>query len=75
MPHEYTRQRQGHDFSLHSYLTNAAEASRRDTENMIKADEKKKTLAERLEHYKTEAECNAVPTDGHEPPEKGRNLI
>lgn len=72
MPHEYTRQRQGRDFSLHDYLTNAAEASRKDAENIIKADNIKKTLAERLEHYKTEAERNAVPVDGHEPPERGR---
>ena len=74
MPHEYTRQRQGRDFSLHEYLINTIEASRKDTENLKKADETKKTLAERLEQYKTEAERNAVPTDGNEPQEKGRNL-
>jgi len=75
MPHEYTRQRQGRDFSLRDYLTNAAEANRKDNESIKKADETKKTLAERLEHYKTEAERNAVPTDGHEPPERGRDLV
>lgn len=70
MPHEYTRQRQGRDFSLHSYLTNAAEASRKDAEIIKSADDTKKTLAERLDHYKTEAERNAVPVDGYEPPER-----
>ena len=74
MAHEYTRQRQGRDFSLHGYLTNAA-ANSKNTENVKKADEDKKTLADRLEHYKTEAERNAVPVDGHEPPERGRNLV
>ena len=75
MKHEYTRQRQGRDFSLHDYLTNTAETNRRDSENIQKADEAKKTLAERLEHYKTEAERNLVPIDGGEPPEKEKNLI
>ena len=73
--HEYTRQRQGRDFSLHDYLTNSVEASRRDAENIKKVDEANKTLAQRLEKYKEEAERNAVPIDGHEPPEKGRNLV
>jgi hypothetical protein len=75
MPHEYTRQRQGRDFSLHNHLTDAAETNQKDSENMKKADETKKTLADLLEHYKTEAEHNAVPTDGHEPSGKERNLI
>jgi hypothetical protein len=75
MSHEYTRQRQGRDFSLHDYLTKAAESNRKNTEINLKADETKKTLAQRLEHYKTEAERNAVPIDGYEPPEKGRNLV
>ena len=82
MPHEYTRQRQGRDFSLSEYLANAAAASRKNTEKAKKIDEDKKTLADRLEQYKTEAEQNAVPVDGHEPApekhpaaEKGRILI
>jgi hypothetical protein len=75
MPHEYTRQRQGRDFSLHNHLTDAAETHQKDKENVKKADETKKTLADLLEHYKTEAERNAVPTDGHEPPEKRGNLV
>ena len=64
--HEYTRQRQGHDFSLHNNHTKKA------AENRKKSVEEKKTLADRLEHYKEEAYRNAVPVDGHEPPEKGR---
>ena len=76
MKNEYTRQRQGRDFSLHDYLTNTtAEEKRRNSENIQKADLANKTLAERLEHYKTEAERNAVPIDGNEPNEKGRNLV
>jgi hypothetical protein len=75
MPHEYTRQRQGRDFSLHDYLMNALAESRRDAENAAKADEKNKSLLGRLEQYKTEAERNAVPVDGHEPNERGRNLV
>ena len=70
MPHEYTRQRQGSDFSLHNYLINAAEVNRKNSDNIIKSDETKKTLANRLEHYKIEAERNAVPIDGSEPSEK-----
>jgi ribosomal protein L9 len=70
MPHEHTRQRQGRDFSLQNYLTNAATANRKDAENIKIADEAKQTLARRLEHYKDEAERNATPIDGHEPTEK-----
>ena len=73
--HEYTRQRQGRDFSLQDYLLNSAEANRKNAENIKKVDEKNKTLAQRLEQYKEEAERNAVPIDGHEPLEKGRNLV
>ena len=61
MPHEYTRQRQGRDFCLRNNLTEVAEENR------------KKTLAERLEHYKAEMERAAVPIDGHEPSKEGRN--
>ena len=75
MPHEYTRQRQGRDFSLHDYLMGAMAQSRKDAEDAKKADENNKTLHERLEQYKNKAERNAVPIDGHEPPEKGRNLV
>jgi ketopantoate hydroxymethyltransferase len=68
--HEYTRQRQGRDFSLHDYLTNSAEASRKNAKNIKNVDDVNKTLAQRLEQYKEEVERNAVPIDGHEPPEK-----
>ena len=70
MPHEYTRQRQGRDFSLHETLMRALKASRKDSENAHRGEESKKTLRERLEQHKKEAERNAVPIDGHEPPEK-----
>jgi len=70
MPHEYTRQRQGRDFSLKNYLANKTTANRNDAENVKTADEAKQTLAYRIEHFKNEAERNAVPTDGHEPIEK-----
>lgn len=84
MPHEYTRQRQGKDFSLINHLR-AAEMSAECNYNNIDGiignndpkddDEKKKTLLEKLDYYKTEAERNAAPIDGCEPPEKGRNLV
>ena len=63
MPHEYTRQRQGRDFCLRNNLTETAE------------EERKKTLAERLEQYRTETERAAAPVDGNEPSKEGRNLI
>ena len=75
MPHEYTRQRQGRDFSLQEYLKKQVDDNRAEIERAKAAEEKMKTLARRLEHYRTEAERNAVPIDGHEPPERGKNLI
>jgi hypothetical protein len=74
MPHEYTRQRQGRDFSLHETLMRALAESRMDSENAQSGEEAKKTLLQRLEHHKKEAERNAVPIDGYEPPEK-RGLV
>ena len=70
MPHEYTRQRQGRDFTIHDTLMDALAASRRDSENAQKGERTKKSLSERLEYFKKEAERNAVPVDGDEPPEK-----
>jgi len=75
MPHEYTRQRQGRDFSLQEYLAKSAEENRKSEENEKNIEIANKTLAHRLEHFKGEAERNAVPVDGHEPPERGRNLV
>jgi len=48
----------------------ALAASRRDSENAQKGERTKKSLSERLEYFKKEAERNAVPVDGDEPPEK-----
>lgn len=73
MPHEYTRQRQGRDFSLHDYLTNNTEANRKNIENMIKDNENNKSLHDSLERCKEETKRNSIPVDGQEPPEKGRN--
>jgi len=81
MPNEYTRQRQGRDFSVLNHLANAemsAEGNYNNIDGIIgnndpKDDtEKKKSLLEQLEQCKAEAERNAAPTDGHEPPERGR---
>ena len=52
MRHNYTRQRQGRDFP----------------NNHRKDDEEKKSLQDRLERFKTVAEQNTAPVDGHEPP-------
>ena len=76
---EYTRQRQGRDFSLHNYLLETAarrradENAKRNAESIEKTEEANKSLQDRLEQYKKEAERNAIPIDGHEPPERGRN--
>jgi len=72
MSPEYTRQRQGRDFSMHETLMRALEASRMDNENAQRSEEMKKSFAKKLERFKAEAERNAVLTDGYEPPEKGR---
>ena len=81
MKNEYTRQRQGRDFSILNYLRNAemsAEGNYNNNDGIIgnndpKDDtEKKKSLLEQLEQCKMEAERNAIPVDGHEPPERGR---
>jgi hypothetical protein len=80
MANEYTRQRQGRDFPLINYLHNAemsAEGNYNNIDDIIgnndpKDDtEKKKSLHDLLAHYKSEAERNAVPIDGGEPPGKG----
>ena len=81
MLNEYTRQRQGRDFSVINHLA-AAEMSVEGNYNNIdgiignndpKDDtEKKKSLLEQLEQNIKEAERNAVPVDGHEPHERGR---
>ena len=82
MPNEYTRQRQGRDFADNNHLR-AAEMSVEGNYNNIDGiignndpkdnGDKRKTLQDRLEYYKKIAERNAVPTDGSEPPERGRN--
>ena len=70
MPHEYTRQRQGRDFTMHETLMKALEESRRDSENAMRGEENIKSLRRKLDEYRKEAERNAIPVDGHEPPEK-----
>ena len=81
MQNEYTRQRQGRDFSILNALRSAemsAECNYNSIDGIIgnndpKDDtEKKKSLLEQLEQCKLEAERNAVPVDGHEPQERGR---
>jgi len=81
MKNEYTRQRQGRDFSILNHLA-AAEMSVEGNYNNIDGiignnDPKddtsiKKSLLERLEQNKAEVERNAVPVDGNEPQERGR---
>ncbi len=77
MPHEYTRQRQGRDFSIRNHLR-AAEMSAEGNYNNIDGivgnniprdgGDQDKSLRQMLEHYKKEAERNAAPVDGNEPP-------
>jgi hypothetical protein len=79
MINNYTRQRQGRDFSQTNYLQNA-EMSLESNYNQIdgiinntvtESEDKKKSMLDKLEIYKQEAERNAVPVDGFEPPERG----
>jgi len=81
MQNEYTRQRQGREFSIQNYLRSAEmgiEGNYNNIDGIVgnsdpKDDgEKKKSLLEQLEEYKTELERNAEPVDGREPPERGR---
>ena len=75
MSNEYTRQRQGRDFTMHETLMRALEEQRKDNENAVRGEEEIKTLRKRLDQLKKEAERNAVPVDGHEPPEKDQRGI
>ena len=77
MQQESTRQRQGRDFTKHNHLATAemcVEGNYNNIDGIIgnndtKDDtEKRKTLHDRLEHYKKEAERKAVSVDGCEPP-------
>lgn len=82
MRHNYTRQRQGRDFSITGYLRSAEMSTESNYNNIndVLGDndpkddtEKKKSIHEQMEQYKAEAERNSVPIDGHEPPlERGR---
>jgi|GEM_PF-1949122 len=74
MPNQKTRQRQGRDFPVHNHLQNtemAVEGNYNNIDGIINGtpndDEQKKSMLERLAHYKAEAKRNATPIDGHEP--------
>jgi hypothetical protein len=81
MKNEYTRQRQGRDFPIHSTQANVTTNAGGDLstiDSIISSIRQKddngkmKSLLSQLEQCKTEADRNAVPVDGHEPPERGR---
>jgi hypothetical protein len=75
MEHKYTRQRQGRDFSILNYLKNtemSVEGNYNNIDGIINGSAKddeteKKSLRDRLELHKAEAERNAAPVDGNEP--------
>ena len=78
MANEYMRQRQGRDFSNPNYLANAEmgiEGNYNNIDGIIgnndpKDDtEKKQSLLNKLEQYKSEAERNAILVDDYEPHE------
>jgi hypothetical protein len=81
MAHNYTRQRQGRDFSILNDLA-AAEMSIEANYNNIDGIigngdsrddyDRKKTMLEQLEYLQAVAERNAAPIDGNEPQERGR---
>ena len=70
MNHNYTRQRQGRDFSMHETLMRALTENRQESENTQRSEETRKSLIKKLEQFKTETERNAIPIDGNEPLEK-----
>jgi hypothetical protein len=81
MAHNYTRQRQGRDFSILNALAAAEmsiEANCNNIDGIIGDSDmrddydKKKTALEQLEYLQAVAERNSAPIDGHEPPERGR---
>lgn len=83
MQNNYTRQRQGRDFTLLEEVNHlkSAELSVEGNYNNIggiignnipKDDFEAKTMLEQVEYYKAQTEHNAVPIDGKEPsPERG----
>lgn len=83
MRNEYTRQRQGRDFSILSHLADAVVSAGGSLNakgiidnNDTKDDtEEKKSLLARLEQCKEDAERSAIPIDGFDPPERGRSLV
>jgi hypothetical protein len=81
MAHNYTRQRQGRDFSILNDLAAAEmsiEANYNNIDGIIGNSDsrddydRKKTMLEQLEYWQTVAERNAAPIDGDEPQERGR---
>jgi len=79
MPNEYTRQRQGRDFTLLeevNYLRNAelsVEGNYNNIDGILgnappKDDYEAKTLREQIEYGKAVSERNSAPVDGCEPP-------
>ena len=72
-----TRQRQGRDFppfSILEYLNRARQAVQEENEAAHRAsvsEGRTKSIRENLERFKTEADRNAEPVDGREPPEHG----
>jgi hypothetical protein len=83
MKNNYTRQRQGRDFTLLeevNHLRNAelsVEAGYNSIDGIIgnapaKDDYDEKTLLEQIEYNKAVSERNAAPVDGHEPQERSR---
>jgi hypothetical protein len=80
MPNDYTRQRQGRDFSILNALAAAEmsiEANYNNIDSIVGNNDtrddysQKKTMLEQLEYLQAVAERNAVPVDGKEPPERG----
>jgi hypothetical protein len=80
MPNDYTRQRQGRDFSILNALAAAEmsiEANYNNIDGIVGNNDtrddysQKKTMLEQLEYLQAVAERNAVPVDGKEPSERG----
>jgi hypothetical protein len=74
MQNSYTRQRQGRDFFNHlASAEMSVEGNYNNIDGIVgnappKDDgEEKRDFLNRLDYFKTEAERNSAPVDGHEP--------
>lgn len=72
---KHTCQQQGRDFSSDNYLRTAemsVEGNYNSIDGIIDDSDQKKSLLDRLDHFKTEAERSGAEFVTTKPPERGR---